>query len=132
MRNFSISLLLGMGLTGMGFAASDSDAESKASQSKAKMGTMTAANQMETSETSSAYPEMPTECKAGDSYRKVWIEYGNSEGQKCKVNYIKDQEPAKVLWTAENDPDYCVNKAKGLINETLSGFKCSESQEEAQ
>ncbi len=131
MGNFSRSLFLGLGLTGLGFtglglAAADK-VEKKAGENESVTGTTTAANQVgEMEEAASNYPQMPTECKAGEAYRKVWIEYGNAQGQKCKVNYIKDQQPAKILWTAENDPDFCVTKAKGLINETLAGFNCTE------
>ncbi|NRA66256.1 MAG: hypothetical protein HRU19_17350 [Pseudobacteriovorax sp.] len=77
-------------------------------------------------EAPASFPKMTTECKLPDAYRKIWIEYGTSAGDNCEVHYQRDQNPAKVLWTAAKDPNYCIDKAKNLIENTLSSFTCAE------
>lgn len=69
-----------------------------------------------------------TSCTQGSGsqqlVRKVWITYGNDEGHDCKVNYAKETEDPgnnQVLWTAQQDPNYCVEKAQHMV-EKLKGW----------
>ena len=46
----------------------------------------------------------------------------------CEVNYTKETEgvPMKTLWTAVNQPDYCVEKAEAFIAKLTSwGWNCT-------
>ena len=150
MRINTLVTVLSLGLGTVGIANDDADkkemTDSKAEQeepssaAESDVGDTEAKDEVEdeaTSETaeasetpatkdSSDHPSLATECKLPDAYRKVWIEYGSTSGDNCQVHYIRDKEPAKVLWTAANDPGFCVEKAKGLISGTLSTFTCTE------
>ena len=113
-----------LGLSGAAFAEGTTE-EKKKTETAAATTTETAAA---TDTATGGAEAFKKECKAGEAYRKIWIEYGNDAGEKCKVNYVRDQEPVRVLWSAENDPNYCLDKAKGLVEGTLSAFKCVEFQ----
>lgn len=73
-------------------------------------------------------PEMKTECKGGSVTRHIWISYENTAGEGCKVHYTKPDEnaPEKVLWTAQNDPNFCQDKAKAFIEKQKTwNFTCT-------
>lgn len=62
--------------------------------------------------------------------RKVWITYGNDEGNDCKVHYAKEtEEPGQkqVLWKSQHNSDYCQEKAQHMIDKLKGwGWSCSE------
>lgn len=89
-------------------------------------GTQVAAKQAE-----SGLPTLNTSCVAGALTRNIWISYENQRGENCKVHYEKPQEnaPSKVLWSAQQDPQFCQRKAKELIEKQKGwSFECTSKQ----
>lgn len=73
-------------------------------------------------------PSLTTECVAGSVTRKIWISYESQSGDNCKVHYEKPQEngPEKVLWSAQQDPNFCQQKAQQLIEKQKGwSFVCT-------
>lgn len=78
----------------------------------------------EASSTSAAAAGSETVCKNGSMVRRVKV--GSDEGQgSCKVSYVKEtEEPSageKVLWNAQQQSNYCQEKAQGFV-EKLKGL----------
>jgi len=77
----------------------------------------------------SAYAESWS-CSNDNLVREVHVVRTNSDPVPCNVVYKKQTEGVEdqVLWSAENDEAYCIDKAKGLVA-TLeaSGWVCTET-----
>jgi hypothetical protein len=77
----------------------------------------------------SAYAESWS-CSNGNLVREVHVRHTTSNPVPCNVVYKKQTEGVEdqVLWNAENDEAYCIDKAKGLVA-TLesSGWVCTET-----
>jgi len=73
-------------------------------------------------------------CSRSNDVREVHIERTSSAPVPCNVVYKKLTEGVEdqVLWSANNDENYCDEKAKGLIA-TLesSGWVCTETIQDA-
>jgi len=66
-------------------------------------------------------------CTHGDATRVITIVYDNPEtGTACEVSYKKDSG-TQVLWSANNDRDYCLGKAQAFVEKQQGwGWDCSE------
>jgi len=77
----------------------------------------------------SAYAESWS-CSNDNLVREVHVMHTTSGPVPCNVVYKKQTEGVEdqVLWSAENDEAYCIDKAKGLVA-TLdsSGWVCTET-----
>jgi len=69
------------------------------------------------------------ECQLGNSSRRVVIEREGSAPVPCVVAYFKDTEAPgerEVLWSAENDPGYCTERATEFVARLEGlGWQCS-------
>lgn len=74
-------------------------------------------------------------CSHDNLVREVHIVRTTSAAVPCNVVYKKQTEGVEdqVLWSADNDEAYCVDKAKGLVARLeASGWVCAETiQDEA-
>jgi len=69
-------------------------------------------------------------CSSSDLVREVVIEYPEGGSVPCNVNYKKQTEgfEDQVLWSAENDEAYCIEKARELVANLESwGWVCLET-----
>ena len=68
-------------------------------------------------------------CRNGDLIRQVTVFYPNAPAQlPCKVYYSKTTENAmpRVLWRAENEVNYCEQKAEELVRKLSAfGWQCA-------
>ncbi len=72
-------------------------------------------------------------CRHNDNVREIHIETPSSASVPCSVVYRKLTEGVedRVLWTAENDASYCLEKAQGLVDkQTGWGWTCVETLSE--
>lgn len=72
-------------------------------------------------------------CRHDDNVREIHIETPTSDTVPCSVVYRKLTEGMedRVLWTAENDASYCLEKAQGLVDKQASwGWTCVETLSE--
>ncbi len=69
-------------------------------------------------------------CRHGDDVREIHIERDGDAPVPCQVIYKKltEGEADQTLWNAENDPNYCEDKARGFIEkQTGWGWTCVET-----
>ena len=69
-------------------------------------------------------------CRHGNDVREIHIQRESSNLVPCSVVYKKLTEGVEdqVLWTAENDPDYCDQKASEFVDKQTSwGWTCVET-----
>ncbi len=69
-------------------------------------------------------------CRHNDDVREIHIQRDTSEPVPCKVVYKKLTEGVEdqVLWTAENDANYCEEKARAFVEkQTGWGWTCVET-----
>ena len=69
-------------------------------------------------------------CRHGNDVRELHIETPGSSPVPCEVVYKKLTEGAEdqVLWNAQNDGNYCEEKARGFIDKLGSwGWTCVET-----
>ncbi|MCW8831454.1 MAG: hypothetical protein OQK32_08050 [Gammaproteobacteria bacterium] len=65
-------------------------------------------------------------CKHGDRVRLIKVIYDNPEtGNTCEVSYEKSSG-VQTLWSAMNERDYCLGKAKAFVEKQEGwGWTCS-------
>jgi hypothetical protein len=85
-----------------------------------------------TSETSSASygsGNLVSACLYGDQKRIISVVYDNeTSGNVCEVTYEKSTG-VQTLWSAQNDRDYCLDKALAFVEKQKSwGWTCSDFQ----
>ena len=69
-------------------------------------------------------------CRHDNDVREVHIVLAGSEPVPCDVVYKKLTEGAEdqVLWSAQNDPNYCAEKAAAFVGKLESwGWTCVET-----
>lgn len=69
-------------------------------------------------------------CRHGDDVREIHIQRSTSEPVPCSVVYKKLTEGVEdqVLWTAENDANFCDEKARAFVEKQVSwGWTCVET-----
>ncbi len=69
-------------------------------------------------------------CRHGDDVREIHIQRATSAPVPCSVVYKKLTEGVEdqVLWTAENDVNYCDEKARAFVEKQASwGWTCVET-----
>ncbi len=69
-------------------------------------------------------------CRHDNNVREIHIQRDGDMPVPCKVLYKKLTEGVEdqVLWTAENDPEYCETKAREFIDkQTGWGWTCVET-----
>lgn len=69
-------------------------------------------------------------CTNNNLVRTVSIEYADSGGLPCYVNYTKEAEGAETqsLWSAENLEGYCEEKAEEFVAKLTSwGWDCTKA-----
>lgn len=73
-----------------------------------------------------------TICKNGSVERHIEVVATDAEkGAPCEVQYTRDGE-TKTLWTAQNDANFCKEKAAGLAQKLKdSGWNCDGSEDVA-
>lgn len=66
-------------------------------------------------------------CSQDGAERVITVIYDNPEtGTACEVSYEKAGE-TQVLWSANNDRDYCLGKAQAFVNKQKGwGWDCSD------
>jgi len=68
-------------------------------------------------------------CRHGDLIRQVTVFYPNAPAQlPCRVYYSKTTENVmpRVLWRAENEVNYCEQKAEELVGKLSAlGWQCA-------
>jgi hypothetical protein len=74
------------------------------------------------------------ECRRGDLLRRVVLQFADDADRlPCEVVYWKDSESPdqpQLLWKAENEIEFCINKAKGVIERLgTSGWSCTTGTE---
>ena len=98
-------------------------------QDQGTQGQTTAAATQTTTTTESAMPALKTECKGGNLTRVIWVSYESATtGEGCKVHYSKPDENVeeKVLWSAQQVPNFCQEKAKAFIEKQKGwNFTCT-------
>lgn len=63
-------------------------------------------------------------CSLGEQKRVIRVLSNTADGFACKVTYEKPTG-TNILWTADNDPEYCVLKAAGFVQKQVSwGWLC--------
>ena len=70
-------------------------------------------------------------CTNNDIIRTIEIERAGDNPAPCNVNYTKETEGVemKTLWSAENQGEYCDEKAEGLVAKLSSlGWACSKDE----
>ncbi len=75
-----------------------------------------------------AFSAEVTVCKNGEIERRVEVVSTSSEKSvPCEVKYFKEgDDSGKVLWSAQNEADYCKKKAKEFTEKLVSlGWQCS-------
>ena len=74
-------------------------------------------------------------CSRGNDVREIHIELTTSSPVPCHVVYKKQTEGVddKILWSANNDDNYCEEKAQGLVAKLESfGWVCAETINETE
>lgn len=69
-------------------------------------------------------------CRHDNNVREIHIERPSGEAVPCNVLYKKLTEGAEdqILWNAENNADYCEEKAKAFVEKQISwGWTCVET-----
>lgn len=69
-------------------------------------------------------------CRHNNDVREIHIQRDSSEPVPCSVVYKKLTEGVEdqVLWTAENDAEYCETKAKDFVEKQIGwGWTCVET-----
>ena len=69
-------------------------------------------------------------CRHDNDVREIHIERETSEPVPCRVVYKKLTEGVEdqVLWTAQNDVNYCDTKAREFVEKQISwGWTCVET-----
>ena len=73
----------------------------------------------ETTDTATPATADMTVCKNGSNVRNIVVKYDDASTKvPCQVHYQKETEiPGhdEVLWTAQNDAEYCVRKAQEFV-----------------
>lgn len=76
------------------------------------------------------------ECRRGELLRRVVLQLADDADRlPCEVVYWKDTESPdqpQLLWKAENEVEFCINKAKGVVARLQgSGWSCTTGPEQA-
>ena len=71
---------------------------------------------------------MKFRCEFNGMTRRVEVDGTNGQPLPCTVNYYKDTEAPGVvsaLWSAQNDANYCADKAQAFVQKLESwGWSC--------
>jgi len=73
-----------------------------------------------------------TVCKMDKGERKIEVTTPDETKKlPCTVNYQRENEESRALWNAENDPNFCDEKARELADKlTAAGYECTTAPHE--